>query len=132
MSDSEDTKILAEELIDFCNALESIAVKLRVQIEKMLGIAKVEKPKPKVVLSEKTFNILKWQVEKGNRLGEYEVAYKNQNILDSWQHCFNILKQNSAVIGNRFHEEGYGYAYWIYPEKYEDRIFRKKLNEVKG
>ena len=127
MSD-EDLKILAEEIIDFCNGLEALAVKLRFQIEKMFDIAKVEKSK--AVLPEATFN-LKWQVEKGNRLGEYEVAYKSQNILDNWQHCFNILKQNNAVIGNRFHEQGYEYAYWIYPEKYEDRIFRKKLNEDK-
>ena len=125
----EDFELFLEDFCDFLNGLEASITKMKMQIAKLVGVAE---EKPKTTLPEETFNILKWQVEKGNRLGEYEVAYKNQNILDSWQHCFNILKQNSAVIGNRFHEEGYGYAYWIYPEKYEDRIFRKKLNEVKG
>ena len=122
---SEDLKILAEEIIDFCNGLEALAVKLRVQIEKLFG-----EVKPKI--PEETFSILKWQSEKGSRLGEYEVAYKSHNVLDNWQHAFNILKQSNAVIGNRFHEQGYEYAYWIFPEKYEDRIFRKKLGEAKG
>jgi hypothetical protein len=26
-------------------------------------------------------------------------------------------------------EKGYVYAYWVFPEKYTDRIFRKKLKE---
>jgi hypothetical protein len=34
---SEDLKILAEDLIDFCDAQESAVVKLRAQIGKMLG-----------------------------------------------------------------------------------------------
>jgi hypothetical protein len=80
------------------------------------------------LLSEETFNVLKWQSEKGARIGDFEVAYKSQNALDNWQHAYNILKVNNAVIGNPFHEDGYVYRYWIY-EKYDDRIFRKKLSE---
>jgi hypothetical protein len=37
MSDSEDLKILAEEIVDFCNGLEALAVKLRTQINKLFG-----------------------------------------------------------------------------------------------
>ena len=121
---SEDLKVLAEEIVDFCNGLEALAVKLRVQIEKLFGEVKAKIP-------EETFTILKWQSEKGSRLGEYEVAYKNQNVLDNWQHAFNILKQANAVIGNPFHLAGYQFRYWIF-EKYGDRIFRKKLGEAKG
>jgi hypothetical protein len=83
----------------------------------------------KVVLPELTFTALKFDMEEGARLGKYEVAYKNKNLADPWQHAYNILRNNSAVINDRFHEQGYSYAYWIYPEKYEDRIFRMKLKE---
>ncbi|MCS7114914.1 MAG: hypothetical protein RMJ15_06805 [Nitrososphaerota archaeon] len=125
MSD-EDLRIFLEDFCDFVSGVEACCVKLRKQIGKLLG------SEVKAKLSEETFLILKWQSEKGSRLGDYEVAYKSQNVLENWQHCFNILKQNNAVIGNPFHEEGYRFRYWIYPEKYGDRIFRKKLSEVKG
>jgi len=127
MSDSEDLKILTEEVVDFCNGLEALAVKLRKQIEKLLG----SEVKPKAVLPEETFNLLKWENEKGSRLGDYQVAYKQQNIPDKWQHAYNILKANNSLIANPLKEEGYVYRYWIFPEKYPDRIFRKKLSEAK-
>mgnify|MGYP001098976061 CR=1 FL=1 len=117
---------LAESLVDFCNALESLAVNLRRQIQPLT------KTEARAQLSELTFNVLKWQDEKGVRLGSFQVAYKNMNLQDKWLHCYNILKANSSVINNPFKEEGYVYRYWIYPEKYTDRIFRKKLNEAKG
>jgi len=117
---------LAESLVDFCNALESLAVNLRRQIQAL------PKTEVRAQLSELTFNVLKWQDEKGVRLGDFQVAYKNMNLPDKWLHCYNILKANSSVINNSFKEEGYVYRYWIYPEKYNDRIFRKRLNEAKG
>ena len=119
MSDSE----LAESLIDFCNALESLAVNLRRQIQT------ITKTEVKATLSEDTFSILKWDNEKGERLGDFQVAYKQQNIPEKWQHCFNILKANNSLIANRFHEQGYVHAYWIFPDKYPDRIFRKRLEK---
>ena len=131
----EDFAIFLEDFCDFLEGLEASIVKMKMQIAKLVG-----EPKPKAnssgeakaKISEETFNILKWDNEKGERLGDFQTAYKNKNVLENWQHAYNILKQSNAVIGNRFHEQGYEYAYWIYPEKYEDRIFRKKLNEVKG
>jgi len=117
---------LAESLIDFCNALESLTVNLRRQIQLLT------KTGARAQLSELTFNVLEWRDEKGVRLGDFQVAYKNLNLPDKWLHCYNILKANSSVINNPFKEEGYVYRYWIYPEKYNDRIFRKKLNEAKG
>jgi len=122
---SEDFKIFVEDFMDFLNGLEASIVKMRKQIEKLLG------SEVKTTLPEDTFNILKWDNEKGERLGDFQAAYKNKNVLENWQHCFNILKQNNSVIGSPFHLEGYQYRYWIYPERYEDRIFRKKLNEDK-
>jgi hypothetical protein len=124
---SEDFKVFLDDFVDFLEGLEASIVKLKRQIAKLVGIVE-EKPK----ISEETFSILKWDNEKGERLGDFQTAYKNKNVLESWQHAFNILKQANSVIGNPFHMEGYQYRYWIYPEKYEDRIFRKKLNEVKG
>jgi hypothetical protein len=122
----EDFANFLEDFCDFLNSLEEAVQKMKTQIAKLVGITEPEKPR----IPEGTFTVLKWQGKKGSRLGEYEVAYKNQNVLENWQHAFNILKQSNAVIGNPFHLEGFQYRYWIYPEKYEDRIFRKKLNEV--
>jgi len=81
-------------------------------------------------LPEETFHILKWQNGKGARLGNYEVAYKSKNMPDKWLHCWNILKANNSLIANPFQEKSYQYCYWIYPDKYTDRIFRKKPKEA--
>jgi len=124
---NDDFQIFLEDFCDMLNGLEAGIVKMKQQIAKLVGVEE----KPKVLLPEETFNILKWSDEKGSRLGDYQVAYKAQNLPDKWQHCFNILKTNNSLIANSFHEEGYVYRYWIFPEKYEDRIFRKKLAESK-
>ncbi|MEM2514558.1 MAG: hypothetical protein QXU81_09655 [Candidatus Bathyarchaeia archaeon] len=128
-----DFKIFLDDLVDCLNEWEEAADralrgvrKLKVQIARLVGV----NVGPRI--SEETFACLKWQPEKGARLGDYECAYKNQNILENWQHAYNILKANNSVIGNPFHEEGYQYRYWIYPEKHPDRIFRKKLEEAKA
>ena len=120
---SEDLRILAEDITDFLNGVEASCVKLRKQIEKLLG-AEV-----KARVSEDRFTGLKWQDEKGERLGNYQVASQSHNLPDNWSHAYNILKANSSLIANPFKEKGYAYRYWIYPEKYSDRIFRKKLGE---
>ncbi|MEM3565828.1 MAG: hypothetical protein QXK18_03030 [Candidatus Bathyarchaeia archaeon] len=119
----EDFWNFIKDFTDFLNSLEEAVKQLKEQIIKLVGV------KPSI--PEETFTILKWEAEKGAVLGDYETAYKNQNVLENWQHAYNILKQNNSVISNPFHLEGYRYRYWIYPEKYEDRIFRKKLNEGK-
>ncbi len=83
----------------------------------------------KSALPEDSFNLLTWQDESGVSLGAFQVAYKNQNLPEKWQYCFNVLKANNAVIGKSFHQEGYVHRYWIYSEKYDDRVFRKKLTD---
>jgi len=117
---------VTESIIDFCNALESAAVNLRRQIKLLT------KTEPKARISEKNFNILKWQDEKGSRLGDFQAAYKTHNLPDNWHHAYGVLKANIFLISEPFHKEGYEYRYWIYPEKYEDRIFRKRLVEAHG
>jgi len=120
MSD-EDFKIFIGDLLDYLNSQEEAIKRFKEQIAKLIGV------RPSI--PELTFNVLKWQAEKGAVLGDYEVSYRNQNILENWLHAFNILKANNSVISNPFHLEGYQYRYWIYPEKYDDRIFRKKLSK---
>lgn len=92
------------------------------------GMRDTEKPK-RASIGENVFTTLKWEAGKGSRLGDFEVAYKAQNMPEPWHHGYNILKANNATINNRFHPEGYIHSYWIYPDKYNDRIFRKKREE---
>ena len=87
---------------------------------------------PSAAVPESTFTGLKYEDGKGEKLGEFQVAYRAQNSPDAWQHCFNILKANNASIKDSLHLEGYVYRYWIYLEHgYENRIFRKQLEADK-
>lgn len=123
---SEDLKILVEDIVVFLNGVEASCVNLRKQIEKLVG------REVKAKIREERFEVLKWQDEKGSRLGDYQVAYQDHNLPENWSHAFNILKANNSLIADPFKEEGYEFRYWIYPEKYGDRIFRKRLGEAKG
>jgi hypothetical protein len=75
-------------------------------------------------VSELTFAVLKWDVQKGSQLGDFEVGYKASNIEDKWRHAFNILRRSNATIKDRFHGANYSYAYWVYGQ---DKIYRQKL-----
>jgi hypothetical protein len=123
---SEDLRILAEDIVGFLNSIEASCVKLRKRIEKLLG------SEAKARIPEDSFNVLKWQDERGVRLGDYQVAFTKHNVPESWSYAFSVLKANNSFIANPFHEQGYEFWYWIYPQKYSDRIFRKRLSEVKS
>jgi len=112
---------LAEILGNFADELGALSLKLKKQIDEVCD-AQV-----KAKISELTFDILNWLDEKGSKLGDFQVAYKRYNIFDKWNHAFQILRVNNAVISNRFQEKGYAHSYWIFPEKYIDRIFKKCL-----
>ena len=75
-------------------------------------------------VNEITFTILKWDAQKGSKLGDFEVAYKASNIEDKWQHAFNILRSSNATIKERYHGGSYSYSYWVYGQ---DKIYRQKL-----
>jgi hypothetical protein len=79
---------------------------------------------PKAEVSEAPFNARKYRAAKGEKLGEYELCFKNDNTADDWQHCYNILKQNNATIKNHFTEPSWSHYYWLY-EKNDDRLYRK-------
>jgi hypothetical protein len=79
---------------------------------------------PPAAVQETTFTILKFEPQQGAKIGEYEVAYKGNNLEDKWTHASNILRNSNATINSRYHGEGYACAYWLYGE---NKIYRQKL-----
>ena len=84
---------------------------------------KAEKKQAAAVL-ELNFTSLKFEAQQGAKLGEYEIASKQNNLTDKWQSAYNILSNSNATIQDRYHGEGYQYSYWLYGE---DKIYRQKL-----
>jgi hypothetical protein len=80
--------------------------------------------KENAAVGEITFTILKWDTQTGSKLGEFEVAYKANNIEDKWRHAFNILRNSNATIKTRYHGENYCHSYWIFDQ---DKIYRQKF-----
>lgn len=117
MADNE--KIL-EVLADMANGLESLAVNLKRQVAELAGVKEEQKP---AAVAEMTFAMLKFEPQKGEKLGDFETASPANNIPEKFNTPFNILKQNNSGINSRYHGQGYQFAYWIYG----DRIFRQKL-----
>lgn len=107
-----------EIFVDFTNAIESACVNVRRRIADLKGV------KEAVLVAEETFDILKFDKQQGARIGGYEVAYKAKNIPEKFQQAHNILNKNNAVIGNRYHGEGYVHSYWLYGE---NKIYRQKI-----
>jgi len=103
---------------DFLTMVEAACVETKQKIGQITGASQA------VAVKEETFNGLSYGKQQGSRLGEYETAGKNGNPTDKWTSAFNVLKQNGATINNRYHGEGYAYAYWLYGE---DRIYRQRL-----
>ncbi len=75
-------------------------------------------------VQELTFATLKFEAQQGSKLGDYEVAYKQNNLQDKWQNAHNILRDKNSTIKDRYHSEGYAYSYWLYGQ---DKIYRQKL-----
>jgi len=116
MSPKEEETLKA--FADFLTMVESACVETKQKIGQIAGAIQT------VAVKEETFNCLSYEKQQGSRLGEYETANRNSNEADKWASAFNILKQNGATISNRYHGEGYAYAYWLYGE---DRIYRQRL-----
>lgn len=90
------------------------------------GLVDAKKEKqPTSYVNETTFNILKFEPQKGERLGDFEVASKPSNVVDKFSQAYGILRANNATIKERYHGPGYGYGYWIW----EGKIFRKSLKK---
>lgn len=105
---------LSEAIVDFVNAIEAACVKLKRHIGEQHGV---------VAFNEDAFTALTFEKQHGNKIGEFEVAHKKNNIPEKFQHAFNILEKNDATISKRFHTDGYAFSYWLYGEK----IYRQPL-----
>lgn len=117
---SQQDKVV-ESLLLFCEALENAVAVLKQDLKK--GGAKV---------SEDPFNALTWDPSTGPKLGDYEIAYLDRNQTDAFQKAFNILKNINANINHHYSPEGFSCYYWLYPEKYQHKIFRKKHPQKAG
>ncbi|MBN1245855.1 hypothetical protein JXA31_09710 [Candidatus Bathyarchaeota archaeon] len=84
----------------------------------------VKDEKATAAVQEIAFSTLKFEVQQGAKLGEYEIAYKSGNLEDKWRPAYSILRNSNAIIKDRYHGEGYQYSYWLYGE---NRIYRQKL-----
>jgi hypothetical protein len=76
-------------------------------------------------IPESTFSNLNYEKKTSDRMGAFEVAEKEKNGPQKFAEALDILKQNNAEIDNRFHPEGYIFAYW----EFRGRIYRAKLKQ---
>jgi len=115
----ERTQKLGDMLAQIRNAFQEAADAIDAYIN-FLG-------KPLVSTSfvkEEIFAVLKFEKQQGAKIGEYEVAYKQNNLSETWIQAYNILRQNNATINNRYTGTDYVYNYWLYDE---DKIYRQKM-----
>jgi hypothetical protein len=119
MSD-EDLRILAEEVVDFCNGLEALAVKLRMQVEKLFGEARV-KGSPKLPFDASK---IAWEKREGSK-GEFEISEDFNNL----EHKA-LLKFLTEHAGGCVNSEGY--FYWVFKNGSTiGRKLRKAKSEAK-
>jgi len=113
---SED--LATEALLEFLNACEAGIASAKMMIAKKKNVAEIR---------EQSFiNLLGWTQRSGEKLGAFEVTSRSSNNnSDGYSHAFNILRANNATINQRYHGEGFEFAYWLY----EDNIYRQKLKE---
>lgn len=119
---SREIEQLCATLIDAGNALEALGVSIKRQVSEIMQVESGEIP-------EETFKILLgWTQRTGDKLGVFEVTSRSSNNnSNGYSHAFNILKVNNATINNRYHGEGYAFAYWLY----KDDTYRQKLGNKK-
>lgn len=116
MSEEKLEKII-EAILNNANAQEAAAVDLKCRIAEIVGV------KEAVAVKEETFTTLNYEKQQGNRLGEFEVAYKASNLPDKFSPAYGILRANNATIKERYHGQNYTYSYWLYGES---KIYRQK------
>jgi len=106
---------VAEAILDFANALEAACIQLKRYIGEQHGV---------LAVNEDTFTVLTFEKQHGNKIGEFQVAYKKNNVPEKFQRAFNILEKNNATISNRYCGGGYTFTYWLYGE---GKIYRQIL-----
>ncbi len=108
-----------EFLVKMCDACQTLADAANQYIHSM-----TQCPIELTAVQELTFTTLKFEAQQGTKLGDYEVAYKQNKLQDKWQSAYNILRFNNSTIKDRYHADNYQYSYWLYGE---DKIYRQKL-----
>jgi len=104
-----------EAIVDFANAVEAACVQLKQYVGEQHGV---------LAVNAETFSILSYEKQHGNKIGDFEVASKANNIPEKFERAHTILEKNNATISNRYHGDGYTCSYWLYGK---DRIYRQLL-----
>jgi hypothetical protein len=107
-------------LVEFLNAVEAGVTAAKQQLKEKKGIKPAEHV---AVVQEETFSTLAFEPHKSAKLGDYEVAFKANNIPEKWVHAYAVLRQNNATISSRYRGPNYAHSYWIYGA---DKIYRQK------
>jgi hypothetical protein len=106
---TEDLKIFLEDFVDFLNAQESSIVKMRLQIEKLLGATAtptaLASGSPKLPFNASK---IKWQ-DRENKKGKFQCS-EDYNSLD---HKALLAFLNEHVPSKCVQSEGF--FYWVYP-----------------
>ena len=100
-----------EFLVKLRDASLMIAEAANEYIDTLAPPAVKEAQKATAAVQETAFNILKFESQQGAKLGQFEVAYKQNNLSDKWQSAYNILRNSNATIKDRYHGEGYQHSY---------------------
>ena len=119
MAEDKIERIL-ELLMDFFNGVEAECVRIKSEIKKL---AEYE-----LGLKEEVFNVLNWEEKQSERLGRFEVADKDKNDFNAWNHAYNILRVNGATIRDHFGSGDWEYYYWLFDGS-PNLIYRKKRRE---
>lgn len=133
MTEQDRIALFENQVAEIFDALEQIAkdlelteANIRRTLEGLRPEAKAEKERPidNIAVNEITFSTLKFEPQKGAKLGDYEIAYKAANLPDKWQSAYNILTKNNSTIKSRYYGKEYVCSYWLYGS---DKIYRQKL-----
>ena len=118
LADEEKLERLLQCIADFCASLEAEAARLRKNVTKLADYA--------FGLKDDVLESLSWEKKKGSKLGEFEIAARDNNDPKLWNYAYNMLKTKGANIQNRFTSKSCKYSYWLFND-HPNVIFRKKL-----
>ena len=74
---------------------------------------------------ESIFSSLSYTPRTSDKMGPYEVTDLEKNNPQKIAEALDILATHKATIKNRFHPEGYVFAYW----EFQGRIYRAQLKQ---
>jgi hypothetical protein len=88
--------------------------------------SKAKQPPEQIAVLEESFTTLRFEPMKGDKLGDYEIAFKSGNIEGKFQSAYNVLAASNATIKDRYHGAGYAFSYWLFGE---GKIYRQRLKQ---